>query len=68
MHSIVYVPCLPKGDHSNVMLTKDVSSHLFYIAKNLCKSNSNTVYISLTRSTVELIITTSGRVCNVSHM
>ena len=43
MCSIVYVPCLPKGDQSNVMLTEDVSSHIFYIAKNLCKSNSSTV-------------------------
>ena len=55
MLSIVYVPCLPKGDQSNVMLTKDVSSHIFYIAKNLCKSNSNIVYISLTRSTMLMI-------------
>ena len=28
MRSIVYVPCLPKGDQYNVMLTKDVSSHI----------------------------------------
>ena len=28
MRSIVYVPCLRKGDQSNVMLTKDVSSHI----------------------------------------
>jgi len=55
MPSIVYVPCLPKGDQSNVMLRKDVSSHIFYIAKNLCKSNSSTVYISLTRSTMLMI-------------
>ena len=42
MPSIVYVPCLPKGDQSNVMLRKDVSSHIFYIAKNLCHHISST--------------------------